>query len=95
MDLHDLRLGDYVIREDAHEGRLIGEVLHIRARVQYLNVGYPCRDWIDISTGTAYPYRIDDPDKPVIYKASAEDVRRYGLADRPRRTLPQIFGGQP
>lgn len=95
MDLHDLRLGDYLIREDAHEGRLIGEVLHIRARVRYLNVNFECRDWIDISTGTAYPYHIGDPDKPTIYKASAEDIARYGLADRPRRTLPQINGGQP
>ena len=95
MDLHDLRLGDYVIREDAPEGRLIGEVLHIRARVQYLNVDYPYREWVDISTATTYPYRIDDPDKPTIYKASPEDIRRYGLTDRPRRTLPQINGGQP
>jgi len=39
MDLHDLHLGDYVIKEDPLDGRLIGEVLHIRARVQYLNVG--------------------------------------------------------
>lgn len=95
MDLYDLRLGDYVIQEDALEGRLIGEVLHIRARVQYLNVGYPCREWIDITTGTAYPYRIDASDKPTIYKASPEDIRMYGLADRPRRTLPQINGGAP
>ena len=52
MDLYDLRLGDYVIREDQSEGRWIGEVLHIRARVQYLNAGFPCRDWVDISTAT-------------------------------------------
>ena len=95
MDLYDLRLGDYVIREDRSEGRWIGEVLHIRARVQYLNAGFPCRDWVDISTATAYPYRIDDPDRPLIAKATAEDIRMYGLADRPRRTLPQINGGQP
>ena len=95
MDLHDLRLGDYVIREDAPEGRLIGEVLHIRARIAYLNAGFPCRDWVDISTATAYPFRIDDPARPLITKATSEDIQRYGLADRPRRTLPQINGGAP
>lgn len=95
MDLYDLRLGDYVIREDQSEGRWIGEVLHIRARVQYLNAGFPCRDWVDISTATTYPYRIDDPGRPLIIKATAEDTRRYGLEDRPRRTLPQINGGAP
>ncbi len=95
MDLYDLRLGDYVIKEDHLDGRLIGEVLHIRARVQYLNAGFPCRDWVDITTGTAFPYRIDALDKPTIYKASDEDIRRYGLMDRPRRTLPHINGGQP
>lgn len=95
MDLHDLRLGDYVIKEDQLDGRLIGEVLHIRARIEYLNAGFRCRDWIDISTATAFPYRISDPDKPMIYKATDEDVRMYGLTDRPRRTLPQIFGGAP
>lgn len=95
MDLYDLRFGDYVIREDRSEGRWIGEVLHIRARVQYLNAGFPVRDWVDISTATAYPYRIDNPDRPLITKATAEDVRMYGLSDRPRRTLPAINGGQP
>lgn len=95
MDLYDLKLDDYLIKEDRLDGRLIGEILHIRARVAYLNAGFPYREWVDISTATAYPYHIGDPDKPTIYKASAEDVRRYGLADRPRRTLPQINGGQP
>ena len=95
MDLYYLRLGDYVIREDQSEGRWIGEVLHIRARVQYLNAGFPCRGWIDITTGTAFPYRIDNPDRPLITKATVEDVRMYGLEDRPRRTLPAINGGQP
>jgi hypothetical protein len=94
MDLYDLRLGDYVIREDRSEGRWIGEVLHIRARVEYLNAGFPCRDWVDISTGTTFPFRIDDPDKPVIYKATPEDIRMYGLEDRPRRT-PEWFSGPP
>jgi hypothetical protein len=93
MDLHDLHLGDYVIKEDPLDGRLIGEVLHIRARVQYLTVGYPCRDWVDISTATTHPYRIDDPARPLITKATLEDIRMYGLEDRPRRTLPRINGG--
>ncbi|KMS54687.1 hypothetical protein [Sphingobium cupriresistens] len=95
MDLYDLRLGDYVIKEDQLDGRLIGEVLHIRARISYLNAGFQCRDWVDITTGTAYPYRIDASDKPTIYKASPEDIQMYGLEDRPRRTLPAINGGQP
>lgn len=95
MDLYDLRLGDYVIREDQSEGRWIGEVLHIRARIEYLNAGFRCRDWVDISTGTAYPYRVDASDKPMIYKATDEDIVRYGLVDRPRWMLPQIFGGAP
>ena len=95
MDLHDLRLGDYVIKEDQLHGRLIGEVLHIRARISYLNAGFQCRDWVDITTGTAYPYRIDDPARPLITKATLEDIRMYGLEDRPRRTLPQINGGAP
>ena len=93
MDLHDLRLGDYVIKEDQLHGRLIGEVLHIRARISYLNAGFQCRDWVDLSTATAYPFRIDNPDRPLITKATVEDVRMYGLEDRPRRTLPTINGG--
>lgn len=95
MDLYDLKLDDYLIKEDRLDGRLIGEVLRIRARVAYLNAGFAYREWVDISTATTYPYRIDDPDKPVIYKASPADIARYGLTDRPRRTLPQINGGQP
>ena len=95
MDLHDVRLGDYLIREDRLDGRLIGGVLHIRARVAYLNAGFPYREWVDISTATTYPYRIDDPTRPLITKATDEDIARCGLADRPRRTLPAINGGQP
>ncbi|WP_434404601.1 hypothetical protein [Sphingobium sp. DN12] len=94
MDLHDVRLGDYLIREDRLDGRLIGEIVHIRARVSYINAGYPFREWVDVSTATTFPYRTGDPEAPRLMKATDEDIRIYGLQDRSRRT-PAWFSGPP
>jgi hypothetical protein len=92
MDLYDLRVSDYVIRDSDLDGRWIGEVMHIRARVHYRNAGFPARDWIDIATATPYPHcLLDWPGPPAIHKATEEEIARYGLADRSRITTPRLF----
>lgn len=92
MDLYHLRVGDYVIRDSDLDGRWIGEVMHIRARVHYGNAGFPARDWVDIATATAYPHCLMNwPGPPSIHKASEREIAQYGLADRPRITTSRFF----
>lgn len=58
--LHDLRVGDLVTREMDNRGqteRHIGEVLSIRTRIQYLNVGYDWRECWDVTTASLHPFR--------------------------------------
>lgn len=91
MDLYDLRVGDHVLRESCLDGRWIGEVMHIRARVHYRNTDFRARDWVDISTATTYPHcLLDWPGPPAIRKATEDDIRRFGLDDRPRITTPRF-----
>ncbi|MEG8223616.1 hypothetical protein OSJ57_23890 [Sphingomonas sp. HH69] len=59
-DLHGLRAGDLVVREIDNRGRVerhIGEVLSIRARIQYLDVGHDWREWWDVTTASLHPFR--------------------------------------
>jgi hypothetical protein len=92
MDLYHLRVGDYVIRDSGLDGRWIGEVMHIRARVHYRNADFPARDWIDIATATTYPHCLMNwPGPPSIHKASEDEIAQYGLAGRPRITTPRFF----
>lgn len=59
-DLHGLRVGDLVVREIDNRGRVerhIGEVLSIRARIQYLDVGHDWREWWDVTTASLHPFR--------------------------------------
>lgn len=58
-DISDLRRGDLVVREMTEAGRFernIGEVVHIRARISYLDSDFPWKEWWDISTGTLHPF---------------------------------------
>jgi hypothetical protein len=92
MDLYHLRVGDYVIRDSDLDGRWIGEVMHIRARVHYRNADFPARDWIDIATAIPYPHCLMNwPGPPSIHKASEDEIAQYGLAGRPRITTPRFF----
>lgn len=58
-DLHDLRVGDLVLREmgmgDSME-RHIGEVIAIRARVRYPSPTCDWGEWWDVTTGSLWPF---------------------------------------
>ena len=59
LDMHDLRVGDLVLRElDLGGGQMsrhLGEVASIRARIHYLDVGYDYREWWDFRAGCPQP----------------------------------------
>ncbi|MBB3941731.1 hypothetical protein GGR39_003412 [Novosphingobium fluoreni] len=81
-DLHDLRMGNIVIREmDADGGieRHVGEVLSIHARVKYLDVDYRWGEWWDVSTATLWPFRPEDVPGYRLRRASADEIERLGL----------------
>jgi len=83
-NLYDLRVGDIVIREmDADDGveRHLGEVLSIRARIQYPNVGYPWREWWDVSTALLSNFPPDAAAAHRLRSASAAEIKRLGLGD--------------
>lgn len=81
-DLHDLRLGDLVIRDmDGERGgeQHIGEVLSIRARIRYVDVDYRWGEWWDVTTGTLWPFRPEDVSGYRLRQASADEIERLGL----------------
>lgn len=87
MDLHDLRFGDYVIREERSEGRWIGEALHIRA-IKYLNTGFPAREWVDITMPHHdIQYRPDQiVDAIIVQDRQAQMLMKSSRSSRPDRS---------
>lgn len=81
-DLHDLRVGDLVIREMDNRGQVerhIGEVLSIRARIQYLDVGYDWREWWDVTTASLHPFRPLSKPGYRLRKAEIDQIDRLRL----------------
>lgn len=81
-DLHGLRVGDLVIREMDHRGRVerhIGEVLSIRARIQYIGVSYDWREWWDVTTASIYPFRPLSMPGYRLRKAEVDQIDRLRL----------------
>jgi hypothetical protein len=77
-DLHDLRVGDLVVREMDDAGvisRHLGRVIHIRARIEYVDVDYDFREWWDVTSGRAgWSARPDDcPVRLIRAEPSRED----------------------
>lgn len=81
-DLHDLRLGDIVIREMDVAGGVehhVGEVLSIRARIRYLDVGYRWGEWWDVPTGLLANFPRDAAAGYRLRRASADEIESLGL----------------
>lgn len=81
-DLHDLRMGDTVVREMDADGRIerhVGEVLSIRARISILGEGYPWGEWWDVSTGRLFNFPADAAAGYRLKRASADEIERLGL----------------
>lgn len=79
-DLHDLRLGDLVVREMTEEGRFernMGEVVYIRARISYLDSDFPWKEWWDISTGTLHPFSPAMSKPYQLRRATIEEIAEF------------------
>jgi len=81
-DLHDLRVGDTVLREmDVDDGieRHVGEVLSIRARIRYIDVGYRWAEWWDVTTGALWPFKPEDVPEYRLRPATSDEIDRLKL----------------
>jgi len=81
-DLHSLRVGDLVLREmDCQHGveRHVGEVLSIRARIQYVDVGYQWREWWDVTTASLHPFRPLSKPSYRLHRAEIDQIDRLRL----------------
>jgi len=81
-DLHDLRMGDIVIREmDGDDGveRHVGEVVLIRARIRHLDVDYRWAEWWNVSTGLLANFPPEAAAGYRLRRASADEIESLGL----------------
>ncbi|MFC3442158.1 hypothetical protein ACFOKF_13355 [Sphingobium rhizovicinum] len=75
-----VRAGDKVVRQMINGDQMrqyLGEVVHVRARLRYLNVAYPHHDWVDTVTLAPLAPHYDGER---LDRATKDDLQRFGLS---------------